>query len=74
MSQVPGEFQGKKANQYHFYPRGITIIHLFSSEFEATLIECVRPCAQGQIKLGKIKAANLQIGSKEYLIIRKDNN
>lgn len=70
MSQVPGEFQGKEANQYHFYPRGVTVKHLTSDEFDATLIECVKPCTQGQIKIEKIKAASIQIEGKEYLVIR----
>ena len=73
MSQVPEEFKSKQATQYHFYARELIVEHLSSEEFEAALIECVKPCALGQINLDKIKAASIHIDAKEYLIIRNNN-
>lgn len=73
MSQVPVEFKDKKATQYHFYTRNLIVKHLSSSEFDAVLVECVKPCMLGQIALDKIRAANIHIDSKEYLIIRNNN-
>ena len=73
MSQVPMEFRDKKSIQYHFYTKDLIVKHLDSGEFEAILIECVRPCALGQIALNRIRAASIHIDGREYLIIRNNN-